>query len=125
MHFVYQVTPLEGSEDAAVSHSAVVKGDAPSSIPAQVENLTSLTPDPGEQRSPGDASASKSLLEAESFSDSYTHLGPCPVSAKLPGAGQEEEEKEAEEELLSHAKEKGELRKTPREGEKYIKHVSV
>ncbi|MCI4374766.1 hypothetical protein PGIGA_G00009840 [Pangasianodon gigas] len=103
-----QVTPLESSEDAAVLHSTTVKEDMVSSIPAHVENLTSLTPDPGEQGAFGDGSESQPLIDTESFSDSYTHISPSPVSTSLPGASEEEE-------WLSQGEEKGELRKTLRE----------
>ncbi|XP_034158463.2 pre-B-cell leukemia homeobox interacting protein 1b isoform X2 [Pangasianodon hypophthalmus] len=103
-----QVTPLESSEDAAVLHSTTVKEDMASSIPAHVENLTSLTPDPGEQGAFGDDSESQPLIDTESFSDSYTHISPSPVSASLLGTSEEEEG-------LLQGEEKGELRKTLRE----------
>lgn len=108
---IYQVTPLESSEDAAVLHSSIVKEDTPSSIPAHVENLSSLTPDTGS----GDGAASQPFIETESFSDSYTHITPSPVPTSLPGDSEEEEE-------LSQGEEKGKLRKTPTKGEKYITH---
>lgn len=101
------MTPLESSEDAAV-----VKEDTGSSYPAHVETLTSLTPDPGEQGASGDGSASQPFIETESFSDSYTHISPSPVSASLLEASEEEEEG------FSQGEEKGELRKTLGEGEK-------
>lgn len=110
---VFQVTPLESSETAAVLHSTTVKQDTASSIPAHVENLTSLTTDLEEPGASGDGFESQPLIDTESFSDSYTHISPSPVSASLPGASEEEEE-----EGLSHGEEKGELRKTLREGEK-------
>lgn len=111
---VFQVTPLESSETAAVLHSTSVKQDTASSIPAHVENLTSLTTDLEEPGASGDGFESQPLIDTESFSDSYTHISPSPVSASLPGASEEEEEEEG----LSHGEEKGEPRKTLREGEK-------
>lgn len=105
------MTPLESSEDAAVLHRTTERDDTASSIPANVENLTFLTPDSGEH-----AVDDQPLTETESFSDSYTHINPSPVSATLSRAAVAEEEEE-EEELLQGEK-KGELRKTLREGEK-------
>lgn len=113
---VDQVTPLESSDDAAVLHSNVGKKDAASSVPVHVETLTSLTPDPGEQGASGDSSASQTFIEPESFSDSYTHISPSLVSTSLLEASEEE----AEEEGVSQEEDKGELRKTLREGEKLV-----
>lgn len=115
LHVVYQVTPLESSEGAAILHDATE--DAAPSTPAHIENLTPLTSDPGEQGTSGDVSASQLLIETESYSDSYTHISPSPVSTSVPRALQEEEEVE-EEERLSQGEEKGELRRTIGEGEK-------
>ncbi|XP_058243832.1 pre-B-cell leukemia homeobox interacting protein 1b isoform X3 [Hemibagrus wyckioides] len=105
-----QVTPLESSEDAAVLHSTPEREGTASSIPANVENLTTLTPDSGEQ-----GVDDQPLTETESFSDSYTHISPSPVSATLSGAAVAEEEEEEEEEGLLQGEKKGELRKTLRE----------
>lgn len=118
LHIVYQVTPLEGSEDAAVTHSTSLKEDTSSSIPVHVENLTSLTPDPEEQEASGTGFENQPLIDTESFSDSYTHIRPSSVSASLPGALEEEEE----EEELSQGEDKSELRKTLLEGEKQVTH---
>lgn len=107
------MTPLESSDDAAVLHSDVVKGDTAFSVPAHVETLTSLAADPGERGASGDASTSQAFIETESFSDTYTHIGPSPVSTSLL------EESEGEE-RLSQGEEKGELRKILREGEKVV-----
>ncbi|KAK3571803.1 hypothetical protein QTP86_020595 [Hemibagrus guttatus] len=98
-----QVTPLESSEDAADLRSTTEKEDTASSIPAHVENLTSLTPDPGEQ-----GVDDQPLIDTESYSDSYTHISPSPVSASLSGAAEEAEG-------LLQGEKKGELRKTLRE----------
>ncbi|KAF5902314.1 pre-B-cell leukemia transcription factor-interacting protein 1 isoform X1, partial [Clarias magur] len=106
-----QVTPLEGSEDAAVTHSTSLKEDASSSIPVHVENLTSLTPDPEEQEASGIGFENQPLIDTESFSDSYTHIRPSSVSTSLPGALEEEDEEEEH----SQGEDKGELRKTLRE----------
>ncbi|TTD18120.1 Pre-B-cell leukemia transcription factor-interacting protein 1 [Bagarius yarrelli] len=107
-----QVTPLESSEDPAPSPSTTVKEDTESSIPTQVENIAFLTSHPGEQGPSGEDSASQRLIDTESFSDSYTHIRPSPLSSSLPGALEEEEE---EGEVLSAGEVKGELRKTQRE----------
>ncbi|XP_027008904.2 pre-B-cell leukemia homeobox interacting protein 1b isoform X2 [Tachysurus fulvidraco] len=105
-----QVTPLESSEDAAVLHSTTAKEETASSIPAHVETLTSLTPDHGEKGV--DESAGQPLIDTESFSDSYTHIGPSLGSSSLLGVAEEEE---GEEERISQGEKKGELWKSLRE----------
>ncbi|KAI4874472.1 hypothetical protein NFI96_030525, partial [Prochilodus magdalenae] len=70
-----QVAPLETSEDA-VPHISHLKEPTLSATP--VENLTCLTSDPEQQGSSAGHSDSEPFLghDADSFSDSYTHISP-------------------------------------------------
>ncbi|XP_072536562.1 pre-B-cell leukemia homeobox interacting protein 1b isoform X2 [Salminus brasiliensis] len=102
-----QVAPLETNEDEAILHASQVKDSALSATP--VENLT-WSSDPEQQGATAGHPESEPLLnpDADSFSDSYTHISPSPELTVHPAASQDEEG-------VSPGHEKSEPRKTLRE----------
>lgn len=87
LYVAHQVAPLEINDAAPDTQ---VKEDAVASSPGHIDNLTSLSSDL-EKQDASDAHASKSLLESDQFSDSFTHLDSSSKSISVL-ASQEQQE---------------------------------